>query len=59
LSSCSPTDPSPDAGRGLVEIASANREWLSAWEDVRIEAEKCTGMDALRRTVAGFRPYGG
>ena len=40
--------PEPGRWTGLVEIATANREWLSAWEDVRIEAEKCTELDDER-----------
>jgi ketosteroid isomerase-like protein len=40
--------PEPGTWTGLDGIAKANREWLSAWEKVRIKAESYTELDNER-----------
>jgi ketosteroid isomerase-like protein len=40
--------PEPGSWTGLRGLATANREWLSAWADVRIRAEDCIELDEER-----------
>jgi len=40
---------------GLAGMAKANRDWLSAWEDYRIEADDYREIDAERVLVLNHR----
>ena len=43
--------PSPGTWRGLAAMAEPVRDWLSAWEDVRSEAEEYRELDDERVLV--------
>jgi ketosteroid isomerase-like protein len=43
--------PSPGRWTGLAGMAEGFREWLSAWEDYRLEAEEYRELDAERVLV--------
>jgi ketosteroid isomerase-like protein len=43
--------PSPGAWRGLAGMAEANRDFLSAWEDVRVVAPEYRELDTERVLV--------
>jgi ketosteroid isomerase-like protein len=43
--------PSPGRWKGLAGMAEANRDWLSAWEDVRQEADEYRELDDERVLV--------
>lgn len=43
--------PSPGTSKGLANMADALRELLSAWEDLRIEAQECRELDDERVLV--------
>src|SRR6476620_3766667 len=43
--------PEPGTRRGLSGMAKAHREWLGAWEDLRIEAEEYCELDDERVLV--------
>jgi ketosteroid isomerase-like protein len=42
----------PSAAKGLVEMASRFRDWLSAWEDWRVAADEYLELDAERVFVS-------
>ena len=46
-----PDGPSPGSSTGLAEMANALRDLLSAWEGVRVEAEKYRELDDERVLV--------
>ena len=43
--------PEPRAGRGLAGLAKAWSDWLSAWEDLRIEIDEYRELDDERVLV--------
>ena len=43
--------PNPWGGRGLSGMAEAQRDWLTAWEDLRQEAEEYRELDSQRVLV--------
>jgi ketosteroid isomerase-like protein len=49
--------PAPGRWTGLAEMAVATRDWLSTWEDFRIEADEFRELDDERVLV--FTHYGG
>ena len=50
-----PDGPSPGSSTGLAEMANALRDLLSAWEGVRVEAEKYRELDDERVLVLMHR----
>ena len=40
--------PAAGASKGMDGLASAWREWLSAWQDFRVEADEYRGLDGER-----------
>jgi ketosteroid isomerase-like protein len=49
--------PAPGTWRGLVAMQKASRDWVSAWEDWRVEAEDYRMLDNERLLV--LMRYGG
>jgi ketosteroid isomerase-like protein len=47
--------PAPGSWTGLAGLAEGIREWLSAWEDFRIEAEEFRELDSERVLVLNRR----
>jgi ketosteroid isomerase-like protein len=47
--------PSPGSWRGLAGMEEVWREWLSAWEDWRVEAEEYRELDNERVLVLAHR----
>jgi len=43
--------PEPGTRKGLSEMAKAHREWLGAWEGLRIEVEEYSELDDDRVLV--------
>lgn len=43
--------PTPGSWRGLAGLAEAWREFLTAWDDFRIEVEECRELDSERVLV--------
>jgi ketosteroid isomerase-like protein len=48
-----PDGPSPGTWRGLTGLAEVTRDWLSAWDDFRLEAEEYRELDGERVVVLG------
>jgi ketosteroid isomerase-like protein len=49
--------PSPDTSTGLAGMADATREWMTVWQDWRVEAEEYRELDDERVLV--LVRYGG
>jgi ketosteroid isomerase-like protein len=43
--------PSPGSRKGKAGMAEFSREWMSAWDDWRLEAEECRELDSERVLV--------
>jgi ketosteroid isomerase-like protein len=44
--------PSPGRWKGKAGMAEFSREWMSAWDDWRLEAEECRELDSERVLVS-------
>jgi hypothetical protein len=47
--------PSPGSRMGLAGMAEDTRDWLSAWEEARAEAEECRGPSATVTSLLSLR----